>query len=419
MEEFDLIMRSKLQDAEEQVPQGVWQGISSRLDALEAAGKAPARHRRGWAVAALATAAALATGLFFTGTHNHNSNLFNNNVEELTAHVGPSVTAEEKQNSPLPAEAEALQETVSAARQSGAAAAEKASNALKADERVAAAADKLALAEDVQAAEEPATGAGVQDAANDPAAAANENSAAQKAGKAAEQPVSVQQAHDADPFAAMEAADARTGGKKLALALTLGGSLGGNSDPASVVNYAAEGRSYSNLQETSTSAYGIPLSVGAGIRIGFSPRWAIGTGVDYSLLSRTFSGIYRPEGGVPVNGDIRHIVQYIGIPLNLYYKLAQTKNFRIYLFGGGEGEWCISNRYSVLASADHTVLGASVKRPLWSVGGGLGLQFRLGEHLGLFLDPSARYYFECEQPKSIRTEKPFNINFLAGLRFDF
>ena len=111
MEEFDLMMRSKLQDAEERVPQGVWQGISSRLDAMEAAGKAPSRHIWGWSVAALAAAAAIAAGIFFRGTTDHNSNLLNNK-EELTAHVVPSVPAEERNNAPLQAEALTLSEAL-------------------------------------------------------------------------------------------------------------------------------------------------------------------------------------------------------------------------------------------------------------------------------------------------------------------
>lgn len=195
--------------------------------------------------------------------------------------------------------------------------------------------------------------------------------------------------------------------------------MSGNNSSASTVNYGAEGNSYSNLQETSTSSYGIPVSVGAGLRFAISPRWAIGTGVDYSMLTRTFSGIYRPESGVPVNGEVRHTVQYIGIPLNIYYNAATTKNFRFYLFGGGQGEWCISNRYKVLDSPDNAILGSKVDRPLLSVGAGLGLELMLGSRVGIFIDPSVRYYFDSDQPKSIRTEKPFNINFQTGLRFDF
>ena len=48
---------------------------------------------------------------------------------------------------------------------------------------------------------------------------------------------------------------------------------------------------------------------------------------------------------------------------------------------------------------------------------GFGAEFMLGEHLGLYLDPSLRYYFDCDQPKSIRTEQPLMLGFELGFRF--
>ena len=34
-------------------------------------------------------------------------------------------------------------------------------------------------------------------------------------------------------------------------------------------------------------------------------------------------------------------------------------------------------------------------------------------------DPGANYYFNCNQPRSIRTERPLLLNFDVGLRFNF
>ena len=55
----------------------------------------------------------------------------------------------------------------------------------------------------------------------------------------------------------------------------------------------------------------------------------------------------------------------------------------------------------------------------FSVGAGLGVEFMLSNHLGLYLDPGFNYYFPCNQPRSIRTEKPLMLNFDVGLRFNF
>ena len=49
----------------------------------------------------------------------------------------------------------------------------------------------------------------------------------------------------------------------------------------------------------------------------------------------------------------------------------------------------------------------------------MGLEFKLSDKLGLYIDPAVRYYFHSPgQPKSVRTDKPFMFNFDAGLRFN-
>ena len=60
---------------------------------------------------------------------------------------------------------------------------------------------------------------------------------------------------------------------------------------------------------------------------------------------------------------------------------------------------------------------AKPKGVQWSVNVGLGVEFMLGKTVGIYLDPSLRYYFNCGQPSSIRTEQPLMLAFEAGLRF--
>ena len=49
---------------------------------------------------------------------------------------------------------------------------------------------------------------------------------------------------------------------------------------------------------------------------------------------------------------------------------------------------------------------------------GLGVQMKISDHLGLYLDPSAKYYFGANQPKTIRTQQPVMFNLEFGVRFD-
>ena len=51
-----------------------------------------------------------------------------------------------------------------------------------------------------------------------------------------------------------------------------------------------------------------------------------------------------------------------------------------------------------------------------SANAGIGVEFMLGQHLGLYVDPSVRYYFDCGQPKNIRTVQPLMLGFEMGFR---
>ena len=112
-------------------------------------------------------------------------------------------------------------------------------------------------------------------------------------------------------------------------------------------------------------------------------------------------------------------MQYVGVPVNLYYDLYRTSDelMNLYAWGGGSAEICVSNKYRLM-SAPGTVIPDKAGAFQFSAAVGLGLEFRLADKLGLYVDPSVRYYFHGNQPKSIRTDKPFMFNFEAGLRFD-
>jgi hypothetical protein len=142
---------------------------------------------------------------------------------------------------------------------------------------------------------------------------------------------------------------------------------------------------------------------------------SIGTGLDYSILTRAFEGRYI-EGSTVKDGDFNHTLQYIGIPIDLSLKLLTKNDITIYSTVGAEAEYAIYNKYRLLGT--DTVVGEKVNGLQWSVGGGLGLEFNVSDHFGIFAEPSVKYYFDCGQPKSIRTDKPFQMVLRLGVRFE-
>lgn len=175
------------------------------------------------------------------------------------------------------------------------------------------------------------------------------------------------------------------------------------------------------ITETSTkSSYGIPLSAGVGVKIDLTQRWSLGVGLNYSFLARQFYGKYTLVGddGSIINttsSDIRNNQHFIGIPVNAFYNIVENKNLNFYAYAGGTVEKCLSDNYNVLStSIRHQEKPSGIQL---SANAGIGVEFLLGNHLGLYLDPSLRYYFDNGQPKSIRTVQPLMFGFEMGFRF--
>ena len=175
------------------------------------------------------------------------------------------------------------------------------------------------------------------------------------------------------------------------------------------------------IKERNTqSTYGLPVSVGAGVKIEFTPRWSLGVGVNYTYLTRTFSGTYTHvnEAGTIddlITSDIRNSQHYIGIPVNAYYNILNSKHVNFYAYAGGAVEKCVYDKYLVLTNS--FVHKEPAKGVQLSANLGVGAEFMLGQHIGLYIDPSLRYYFDCDQPKSIRTAQPLMLGFELGFRF--
>jgi hypothetical protein len=112
--------------------------------------------------------------------------------------------------------------------------------------------------------------------------------------------------------------------------------------------------------------------------------------------------------------DIKNSQHFVGIPVNAYCNLISNKHISLYAYAGGAIEKCISDKYDILST--NIVHTEKPKGVQLSANLGIGAEFKLGQHLGLYVDPSLRYYFDNGQPKSIRTAQPLMLGFEMGLR---
>lgn len=172
---------------------------------------------------------------------------------------------------------------------------------------------------------------------------------------------------------------------------------------------------YSNLngvEEESVSAYGVPLSLGLGVRYYLTEALSVDAGVEWSYLTRTFKGSYKT-----VRGDFTHIVQYVGVPVSLSYDVIKARTLKLYVSVGAGAHKAISSKYYLYSESASSLYSETVDPLQVSLSGGFGLEFRLSDFLGLYLDPMVNYWVPSGQPRSIRTDKPLSVNFEAGLRF--
>ena len=209
----------------------------------------------------------------------------------------------------------------------------------------------------------------------------------------------------------------------LTLSANTGANTVGKSAPSGRLNrpMSPNARLKTGVTETGNNSFGLPISLGIGARFDIAPKWSIGVGVNWSLLTRNFDGAFTKveDNKTPeyTESSIRNTQHYIGIPVNVYYNIISNKHINFYTYAGGAVEKGLTNKFDILSSK--SVYKEEIQGVQWSANLGLGVEFMFGKHLGLYLDPSVRYYFNCQQPKSIRTAQPFMLGLELGLRTRF
>lgn len=377
--EFDLIVRSKLEDAQLKPSRRAWKSISAQLDTIADASSytvIPAsRHSSrgiswGWAYGAMALAAALALFLVLSPLKSE---------ELMWKSTALSAQASEIHLLPI----------------------EQSRPLLAMDERL----PKSEVEEEV-----------IVPTKDTSTEVVNEEEASQS-----HKPLSFRDRYrtfETDPFADTESESKRELGRTSIYAKGLVG--GNDSEYMSMRRVAsmAPSTTETGIKELGASSYGIPITLGVGLRFYLLPRFSMATGVDVSLLSRSFTGQYNTASGSSEGGNVSHDMLYIGIPFNFYYDIFASERMKFYTYAGAEAEYCISNRYT-LHTTPKITQSSVVRKPMFSVAAGLGVEFALSKTIGLYLDPGIRYYFPSDQPRSIRTDRTMVVNFDAGLRFNF
>lgn len=415
--EFDDKVRAMLSEPREQIPEGLWDGIEARL-----AG-APARRGvtvlRRWAAGVGSVAAALAVGI--VTAHFVRSEKPESSVAQPSAMAG-NIPEETPECRPWTA-AEAVQ-TAGASKNMAVAA--NAGHAAKNE------GSEKTVDRDVQKAVETVAEEAVLVADN--ATECRE----EKAAAEGEEKIDVVKTDGHPELLAMGGeecglhvdnsdiksvyGDDTEIERKTPFEITVGGnSFAGPQKahgPRRMLSRGHKAQSSKTFEESGSSAtYSLPLSFGVGLKYDVTSWFGVGIGVNYTLLNKKVWGTWYDEHGWSSSADMKNSQHYIGVPVDLYFSMFRNNRWNAYAAVGGAVEKCVMNRYAGTADGDPISFTKKAKGVQTSVKAGIGIEFSPLEFLGIYIDPSVRYFFDNGQPRSIRTDQPLSFGVEAGLRF--
>jgi hypothetical protein BACCOPRO_03315 len=164
----------------------------------------------------------------------------------------------------------------------------------------------------------------------------------------------------------------------------------------------------------------LPIRAGVSFTYNFNERFGIETGLSYTNL---ISDVREGSESHYYTGEQK--LHYIGIPLNLKYRVFSWKRFDLYASTGALAEKCVSAKLDKDFILDHQKKGnesenLSEKPMQWSVNASLGVQCNLVNSMSIFVEPGISYYFnDGTNIQTIYKEKPLNFNLNLGIRFTF
>jgi hypothetical protein len=171
-------------------------------------------------------------------------------------------------------------------------------------------------------------------------------------------------------------------------------------------------KAYVPQEVVSNTKFLMPISLGVQFQYPLTKKLYTATGLNYTLLFSHYDAISREQ-----TRETQLTLHYIGIPLNLYYNLFNKESLRVYVSGGVAVEKGLYAYYKVFEDGTRKSYGQSIDGLQWSMNGGLGAEFQVNRSAGIYFDPSIAYYFDNNQPISIRSSQPLQFKFELGFRF--
>ncbi|WP_010251527.1 porin family protein [Myroides injenensis] len=163
-----------------------------------------------------------------------------------------------------------------------------------------------------------------------------------------------------------------------------------------------------------------PITASISVGYQLTDKWTVSSGLSYTKLSSELkSG--TPSSRVLSEQDMH----YLGIPLQISYKVIGSGNFSLYGAAGGLFEKSVSGEVKTRYVVDEKVIDSDKKNLnentiQVSVNGGIGAEYMITKHLGFYVEPGVQYHIKnSSEIGTIYKEKPFSFNTKVGIRLLF
>ena len=142
--------------------------------------------------------------------------------------------------------------------------------------------------------------------------------------------------------------------------------------------------------------YRMPFTAGIQVERRLNKSLALEAGLQYNILHNA------SQSGAG------HTLHTLAIPVKLNVLLASNDKVDFYATAGGAVEKCVGGAPDNRFKAEPMQL---------SVLAGLGVRYKLTDRIALFAEPTVSHHFDTDSPtRSLRTERPTNLNLLCGVR---
>lgn len=188
-------------------------------------------------------------------------------------------------------------------------------------------------------------------------------------------------------------------------------------DTTSVTSRSAS-RSFSRMKHAEKANHHLPIRFGISFQYYLNKLWNIQSGLTYSYLASDLS-----YSAPKTSYQAKQKLHYIGIPLQIGYRIWESKNFRGYISVGGQVEKLVSGKTNTRYTTETQQQGTLIetindKKLLFSALASIGAEYMLSKDLSLYAEPGIHYYFKNGNGLNTHyNEQPLNINITVGFRF--